>query len=219
MKYLGVFILIWVSIHLHSQEVSDAKSVSLMKKISKQYKEYKSLEIDFRLILELAEQKPETINGKMIRKGDLYNLITPKQAVYHDNKSMYIYLQQNNEVQILDPNEKSDNELMMSPNELFNIAESKKYVYAIVGNGKENGKSCTFLEFKPIKKNNSYSKLRLSVETSSNKIVSMKAFSKDGSRYTMNIIAQAFNKPYSDTIFTFDKSKYPNVKVNDLRID
>jgi outer membrane lipoprotein carrier protein len=219
MKFISFLWLIVICIQLNAQEVSDAKSIALMKKISKQYKDYKSIEIDFKLLMELAEQKPETINGKMIRKGEMYNLITSKQSVYNDSKAMYIYLVQNNEVQILDPNEKSDNDLMMSPTELFNIAENKKFIYAIIGSGKENGKTCTFVEFKPIKKSSNYAKLRLAVEQSSNKLVSMKAFSKDGSRYTMSITSQSFNKPYSDATFTFDKTKYPKVKVNDLRID
>ena len=47
----------------------------------------------------------------------------------------------------------------------------------------------------------------------------MKVFSKDGSKFTLKIESMATNKIYPAEMFVFDKTKYPGVHVEDLRID
>ena len=50
-------------------------------------------------------------------------------------------------------------------------------------------------------------------------IISIKTFSRDGTRVTILINEMKTNKKYEADTFTFDATKYPGVKVEDLRID
>ena len=45
----------------------------------------------------------------------------------------------------------------------------------------------------------------------------MKAFGKDGSRFTFKLTNVNANKKFASNHFGYDKSKYPNYYVEDLR--
>ncbi|HNG88607.1 MAG TPA: outer-membrane lipoprotein carrier protein LolA, partial [Saprospiraceae bacterium] len=76
----------------------------------------------------------------------------------------------------------------------------------------------TQIEFKPKDKKSEYSKLRIAIDEKAGTIQSVKAFGKDGSRYTFAITRLSPNKKFSADYFTFDSKKYPGVKVEDLRM-
>jgi outer membrane lipoprotein-sorting protein len=60
--------------------------------------------------------------------------------------------------------------------------------------------------------------LRLSVDEKAGTIQSIKAFSKDNSRYTFVISRLSSNKKFTADTFSFDAKKYPGVRVEDLRM-
>ena len=76
----------------------------------------------------------------------------------------------------------------------------------------------TQIEFKPKDKNSEYFKFRLSIDEKAGTIQSIKAFSKDNSRYTFVINRLASNKTLAAGTFSFDSKKYPGVRVEDLRM-
>lgn len=197
---------------------SDPEAKTILDKLKKEYDSYKSMEIDFTLEIDLPEQSPEIQNGSIVQNGDKFSLKTEDHEVYCDGKSVWFYLKSNKEVQINDADFEESSEIM-SPKDFMKIYESGDYVYAIVGEGKENGKAATFIEFKPLDKYNEYSKIRLAVEKTTNKIVNLRVFSKDGSKYSFIIKRLNTNKQYPSSMFVFDKSKYPGVYIEDLRIE
>jgi outer membrane lipoprotein carrier protein len=76
----------------------------------------------------------------------------------------------------------------------------------------------TQIEFKPKDKKSEYSKLRISIDEKAGAIEHIKAFAKDGSRYTFSVTKLTPNKAFDADYFKFDAKKYPGVKVEDLRI-
>ena len=66
---------------------------------------------------------------------------------------------------------------------------------------------------------NHHSKLRLTLDKKSKNIVRLKSFGKDGSKFTLNVGKQVNNKAIDPAVFVLDKSKYPTVQFEDLRID
>jgi outer membrane lipoprotein-sorting protein len=82
----------------------------------------------------------------------------------------------------------------------------------------ENGKVLAQIEFKPVDKKSEYAKIRVSINKKTNLIDSIKAFSKDGSRYTFSITRHKPQASFGAGYFKFDAAKYPRVKVEDLRM-
>jgi outer membrane lipoprotein carrier protein len=197
-------------------ETSDAKAKTLLEKVRKQYDAYQSIEASFTLTLEAAEGKPEVEKGTIAQQGDKYRLELSDKTIICDGATVWFHNKRNREVQI---NTAASGNSLLSPRELMRIHERKDFIYAITSEGVENGKPCQFVEFKPTNKNSEYSKLRLSVDKKTNQIIGVKAFGKDGSRYTMVINELTPNKTYPNGTFNFDKSKHPGVKIEDLRID
>jgi outer membrane lipoprotein carrier protein len=198
-------------------EKNDPEAKKLLDKVRKKYDGYKTLEAGFSLIIELPGQPKETQKGTIAQDGDKFKLVMNDQSIISDGKSTWVYLKKNNEVQI-NNTDKADANGFLTPKELLNRYQKGDFLYAITEKVTEGGKVLTQVEFKPKDKNSEYSKLRVSIDAKNNTIESIKAFAKDGSRYSFNITKLTPNKKFAATEFTFDKTKYPHVKVEDLRM-
>ncbi|MCB0629867.1 MAG: outer membrane lipoprotein carrier protein LolA [Saprospiraceae bacterium] len=197
---------------------SDPAATAILEKLRKKYDAFNSVEADFTLDIQLPEQPKEVQKGTLVRQGDKYKLDLATQSVMSDGKALWLILHNNKEVQINnvpDPEEAEGS--LLTPQALFNFYESGKYVYQFVNEFVENGKLVQIIEFKPLDKYSEYSKLRVVVDKKKNEMVSVTAFSKDGSRYIFTIGEFRPNKSYAASFFTFDKSKYPDYYVEDLR--
>ena len=78
------------------------------------------------------------------------------------------------------------------------------------------GSAVDVIELKPIKAQ-SFSRLLLYVNKSSNMITGGQMFEKNGGSYTYSISNVKFNTNVSDSEFTFNSAKHPGVEVIDLR--
>ena len=81
----------------------------------------------------------------------------------------------------------------------------------------ESGKVRHFIEFKPTDRYSEYSKLRMVIDKNTNAVVRIKAFAKDGARYTLSLDRFSPNKSYAADFFTFSKAKYEGYYVEDFR--
>ncbi len=198
---------------------SDPKAKKILDGLKKEYNSYKSLEVSFELEIESPGNEKDTQKGKLIKSGKKFMASLTEQDVYCDGKTVWLHLKSNKEVQINNYEEGKSDQMMMSPTEMIKIYEGGKYAYAITGNAIEDGKNVTLIEFKPLDKKSEYSKMRLSIDTKNNKAISMKIFSKDGSRYTLLVKNILPNKAYSADVFVFNAKKNPGVRIEDLRID
>lgn len=197
---------------------SDPQATKILDKLKKEYDSFTSLYVDFDLILNLPQQDEEVQKGYMKQKGNKFVAKMGDQEIYCNGKSLWVYLPSNNEVQIndFDPEEA---EGFLSPKDLLRIYENGEYAFAITAEEVVNGRKVTMIEFKPLDKNSEYSKMRLAVNTKTNRAESIKVFSKDGSRYTLKINVFEGNKEFKSSTFDFDIARHPGVRVEDLRID
>lgn len=220
-----VYLLLMVSMNAQTsatkvsqQESSDPKAKVILDRIRKQYDAYTAIEATFTLTIEVPEQARQTQKGKIIQQGKKYYLELPDQLIYCDGATVWYYLKNNNEVQI--NNADDDNqEAILTPKDLLKFYQRNDYLYALAGEATENSKVVQYIEFKPTNRNNEYTKLRLTVDKISGAINSIKAFSRDGSRYTLTMNTLTPNKTYASSYFTFNKAKYPGIHVEDLRIE
>ncbi|MBL7792156.1 MAG: outer membrane lipoprotein carrier protein LolA [Saprospiraceae bacterium] len=198
-------------------DVNDPKAKAILDKISKKYDSYASLEASFNLEIELAEQAKEVQKGAVARKGKQYKVDVNSQSMLSDGKALWVILHKNKEVQINDLPDPADDDNLLSPESIFSFYKKGKFIYALVNDYTENGRALQQIEFKPIDKNSEYSKLRLTLDKKTYEVISVKAFSKDGSRYTFAITKLTPNKTFAANYFAFDKAKYPGYHVEDLR--
>lgn len=195
---------------------SDPAALSLLKKIKTKYTGASAYQIDFTYDIELPGQATESQKGRLIQSGDKFRLEIADRMIISDNESAWLYLEDMNEVQINDA-DFDESEDMMSPSDVFNLDESKDYVFAIVQHSTEDGAAITQIEGKPIDEDSDYSKMRLTIIDNGTQVKRLKIFAKDGSRFTMHLDGVDLKHVLEEGTFSFDASKYPGVRVEDLR--
>ena len=126
-------------------------------------------------------------------------------------------LKKNNEIQINDADPKNES-IPLTPKDLLRQYEKGDYLYAITDKITEKGKVLTQIEFKPKNKSSEFHKLRVSVDEKAGAIDNIKAFAKDGSRYTFQITRTTPNKVFDANSFQLDPKQFPGVHVEDLRM-
>ncbi len=200
-------------------EKSDPQAKKVLDKIRRKYEGYKTMEAAFSLNIELPGQPKEVQKGTVSQEGNKFRLDMDQQILVSDGKTTWAYLKKNKEVQITnaDPAGPGGGDFM-TPKELLRRYEKGDFLYSLIDKVTENGKLLTQIEFKPKDKKSEYSKMRLSIDEKTGTIDNIKAFGKDGSRFTFRIISLAPDKVFPATTFTFDPKKYPGVRVEDLRI-
>ena len=139
------------------------------------------------------------------------------QEIYADGKTIWIYLKKNKEVQITDMDDTSSD--FLSPKQMMSLYNTGDFAYSIIEERNVNGQQFADIEFKPLTKKTDYTKMRLTVDKKTNKMISLRVFSRDGSRYTLKVSDIIANKKYESGIFTFNPKAAPGVHIEDLRID
>lgn len=197
-------------------EKNDPEAKKVLDKIRKKYDAYKSVEATFSLVIEVPGQAKETQKGTITQEGKKFRLDMSDQTVVSDGVTTWAYQKKPNEVQVndADPN---DANAIMSPKDLLGRYQKGDFLYAISDKTTEAGKLLTQIEFKPKDRNSEYSKLRVAVDEKAGAIQSIKAFAKDGSRYTFSITRLTPNKALPATLFSFDAKQYKGIRVEDLR--
>jgi len=199
-------------------EKNDPEAKKVLDKIRKKYDGYKSVEATFTLQIELPAQPKEIQKGTVAQEDTKFRLDMDQQVIISDTKTTWVYLKKNNEVQInnAEPNDTENG--FLTPKDLLKRYQKGDYLYSITDKTTEGGKVITQIEFKPVDKKSDYSKMRVSINEKTGTIVGIKAFGKDGSRYTFTIGKLTPNKKFAAGHFQFDAKQYPGVSVEDLRM-
>ncbi len=227
MKNLSILVILLImSIAIQAQdalptfqETSDPRAAAVLSKVRTTYESFKTLEADFSLLIEMPEMEAERQKGNMKLKGEQYRLTVGGREIISDGKSLWYYLPKSNEVQINTIDEEAASEEILSPNALLKIYERDDYIYQLVFEGTEQGKSVQKIEFKPIDRESEYAKLRATFDKKNHYLLNIIAFAKDGSRYTLNLDKITPNPDLPASTFTFNNADHPGVYVEDLRID
>ncbi|GLR17496.1 LolA family protein [Portibacter lacus] len=215
--YIASVLFVLLGFNMNSQssvDIKDPQAKVILDKISKTLESYSSVEMDFELEISFPGMEAEIQTGKIIQQGDKYYVNMDMQSVYSDGTSLWLHMKNNNEVQWSNA-ESAAAGGFMDPSSLLNMYKTGEYAYAITG----EASGVQSIEFKPLDSSSPYSKMRLEVVKGKNEVKQMTVFAKDASKYTMKIKEIISNKTYPDETFVFNKSKYPGVHVEDLRID
>lgn len=200
-----------------ADDQNDPKAKKILDRLKADYENLKTCSMDFKLTIEIPEENAEIQEGSLLQKGDKYKVELKEQAIYCDGESIRVHLKNNNEVQINDMDFEDEN--MLSPKELMKLYESGEYIYMLSFVGNKDGISVQQIEFKPVDPDSEYSKMRMTIDKKEGTMRQMKVFSKDGSKFTMDIEDMVSNQSIDENAFVFDSSKFPGIHIEDLRID
>jgi len=218
MKYSFIFLFSLLFSFAQAQETSDPKTKGILDGMKAKFESFSSISSDFTLTIGYPEEDPIIQKGQLKMAGEKYNINLGEQAIISDGTSLWLYLKNRNEVQINDMEDAAESGELMSPKDLLSIYEQEDYIYALTFEGKKAGKTIQEIEFKPTNAESEYSKLRITIDQTKKELMSIKTFSKDGSRVTLELANFTPNKRLDNSLFAFDKAKYPGVKVEDLRL-
>lgn len=198
-------------------EKNDPEAKKILDKIRKKYDAYKSMEAAFNLVFEVPTHPKESHKGTISQEGKKFRFDMDDQTIVSDGVTTWVYQKKAKEIQInnADPN---DANAFLTPKDLLTRYQKGDFLYAITDRTTENGKVLTQIEFKPKDKKSEYSKFRVAIDEKAGAIVNIKAFAKDGSRYTFTITRFSPNKAATADTYTFDPSSVKGAKVEDLRI-
>jgi outer membrane lipoprotein carrier protein len=196
----------------YSQNAKDAEK--LLDRISQRYKKFKTIKADF---LYSIESKVEKINekqrGTIVVKGNKFRLDVANQVIICDNKTIWTYSKEVNEVQI---NHYSPKEGAIRLDDIFTMY-NKGFLFKIAETRKEGKNDIAIFELTPKDKKKSFYKIKLTVDKTNQSISKSEVFDKNGSVHTYTISNQVPNIKYEDNQFSFNVKKYPGVEVVDLR--
>lgn len=196
---------------------SDPAAKVILQNLKRQYDKYSSVEIDFQLT-RTASDDTDIQKGKIIQQGKNFNVNSRDFQIISDNKSLWFFNRDHNNVQISDAEYEESDEIM-SPLDILKLYNSNNYVYAIVDKKNTKNGTLNYIEFKPLDKFSEYSKIRVVVNEKINKIVSLTVFMKDSTRLLFEISNQVTDKKYDSATFSFNEKDHPGINKEDLRIE
>jgi outer membrane lipoprotein-sorting protein len=198
----------------NAQKTKQNDAEKLMDRISKRYKEFKSIKADFVYTVENKQQKSQEKQvGQILIKGNKFSLDIANQLIICDNKTIWTYSREVNEVQV---NDYSPKEGAIRMDDIFTMY-GKGFLYKSLETKKEGAKEMVYLELTPKDKKKKFFKLKVKVDKTNQTILSTQVFEKNGSIHTYSVTNQVPNLKFEDKKFVFDSKKFPGVEIIDLR--
>ncbi len=204
-----MIILVWPVF----SQTKDTKAIALLDEVSAKTKSYKSIRADFSYKMENKQAKVnEEKTGTLTLSGDKYRLKTAGQEVICDGKLIWTYMIESNEVQINDLDNKDD---ALTPSKLLS-SYNANYKSKILKDKPSKDPNEVTIELIPnVIKN--FTKAILVVDKIKKQVKSFMLFDKSGNTFTYKITRYQTDLPLNTAEFTFDKSKFPGVEINDMR--
>jgi outer membrane lipoprotein-sorting protein len=212
MKNLLSVLMMLMVLPVFSQ-TKDVKAIALLDEVSAKTKSYKSIRADFSYTMENKQAKiNEVKTGTLTLSGDKYRLKAAGQEVICDGKLIWTYLKESNEVQINDLDSKDD---ALTPSKLLS-SYNASYKSRILKDKPSVDPNEVTIELIPnVIKN--FNKAILVIDKIKKQVKSFMLFDKSGNTFTYKITKYQTDLPVTASEFTFDKSKFPGVEVNDMR--
>jgi len=155
----------------------------------------------------------ESFEGTIRMKGEKFVFETPDMKVWFDGKTMWSYIEQNEEVNITNP---SGEDLRFTNPSILLAGYKKDFSVQYKGEGTLNGKAIQKVELTP-KSKGEINKVELQIEKASHLPLRMAIDASNGvhSVITITRTNTAVNLP--DSEFRFNASQYPQAEIIDLR--
>ena len=218
MKHFLLLLLTILSITsatIQAQEKPDLKAKAILDDLSTKTKSYSTIRAEFTFTVEGRDKKSETQSGILQLKGDKYKLEIKGQEIISDNKTVWTFLKDANEVQVNNVDMTSAD--AVNPSTIFTIYE-KGFKYKFDKEEMQGNTTLQIIDLYPLNPDKKkFHTVKLLIDKSKKQIAVVKIFMKDGSVVTYNVKIFTPNAEIKDTTFAFDAKAHPGVEVVDLR--
>ncbi|VBB48364.1 Outer membrane lipoprotein carrier protein LolA [uncultured Paludibacter sp.] len=188
---------------------SDAKAVGIIEKILNLSKT-NAVKTNFTLTVKSVSAENQTVKGDITMKGNKFVLNTNDMNVFFDGKTQWAYREDLNEVSITNPTEKE----LAETNPIAILAAYKaKSVMKIA----KKTASMYVIQLTPKDAKSDVKKILVNVNKTNNYPLSLQLTDKKGTVSTLTLTQFKSNLKVADSEFVFNKNKYKDVEVNDLR--
>ncbi len=211
MKRIFLIILIFaITNNVFAQR--DPKAKKILDEVSAKTKSYAAIKVKFLYMLHNKIQNTvDTSKGIIYIKDNKYKLFFMGNEIFSNGKTVWTHLIKENEINITEPDQ--DDETVLSPSKVLTIYE-KGFKYKYVGEAKGYAIINLFPEKPKTKK---YSIIKLAVDKKNKQIRTIKTIGKEEVDYIIEITQFKPNVKIKESMFVFDKNKYKNVEVYDMR--
>ena len=205
-----IFLLIAFSIMSLSTDAQKIDSKKILNDINKKTKSFKNYKIEFDFTWENQSLEiKENQKGEITIEDKKFKLKIGDQLIINNGKTQWIYFIDLNEVQIF--NNDIEDELM-NPSKIFNIA-IEEFKHELIDTKTINKQVVYNIDLYP-KKSSEFIKINVTIIKNLSQIKELVVYDKNGGTYCYKI--KSFKTDVQES-FSFDKKKYPNVQVIDLR--
>lgn len=193
----------------------DPKSKAVLDRLVAKSKSYTSFQADFSSRLQSKQDGLDVKQEGHIKvKGKKFRLELDDNTVINNGTIMWTYSKESNEVMLSDPSE-MDQEL--DPSKLFTQYETG-FKSQFVEEKTDGGITVQVIKLFPTDAaKKAYHTIVMTIDKAKVEPKSVKVLYKDGNEVTYTLKKFTPNVELADSLFTFDKAKYPGVEVNDMR--
>lgn len=193
----------------------DKKAKELLDEVTAKVRTYQNISLDFKYVI---QNPKENINqesrGTVVSEGNKYVLNFMGITKLFDGKYNYTINPEDEEISIVKPNPKDENEL--TPGKLFTFFQSGYSFHWDISQN-VNGRKIQYIRLVPTNTKDKRKEIHLGIDIQTKHVYTMIEVLKNGGKSTLTVNSFKTNQPISKNQFTFDESKYKNYYIN--RID
>lgn len=192
---------------------SKKNAEDILRQVSEKTKSFSSIRISFTYNMDNPSAKVhESETGTLLVKGDQYRLDIAGQKVISDNRTVWTYIGEANEVQI---NAVEEDENVLTPTRLL-TSYSEDYKSKLVGEIMKDGRGQYVIELKP-NADKSFTRIELNIDKELFRITRIAIQDKSGNTFSYLVNKFEPDVTVKDTDFIFNQKDYPGVEVIDMR--
>ena len=187
----------------------DDKTDKILEDLSVKTKSYNYMDVDFDFnFLNTTQGIDENQKGNIKIHDNKFRLDLNQQLIISNDSIQWIYLKESNELQIMEYDSEDD---MLSPNKLFTIYENgykSQYV--------ELFENQHIIDLFPVERNE-FKNIRIYIDQDKIQLKKIILYDKNGGSFTYSITKFLTDAKIDDKSFLFNKDKYPELEIIDLR--
>lgn len=208
MKKIIFYLALFVSPMLMNAQSAKA----LLDQVSSKVQSYDNIVIDFKYELtNKAENLAQETRGDVSLSGNKYVLNLMGTTQLFDGSKLHVIIPEDEEINISDANPESS----LTPSKMLTFYK-KGYKATMDIEQNVNGRKIQYVKLVPSIASNEIKYILLGIDKESKHIYRQVLAQHNGTEITITVNQFKTNQPLSSTLFSFDKSKYPNYYINRL---
>lgn len=193
---------------------SSAQSKSILDKAYGTYESSKGIKAEFTFAAMENNTPQMQQKGTAAFKGNKFRIETANINTWFDGKTQWVLIKDFDEVNISEPT--MEEVASVSPLALLSMYKNG-YKLGEPSEKTVNGKSAYVIELSPIGSRSEFKDITVAIDKAANNILQVKLTFKNGVKNTIDINNYNTNFNFTDADFIFNKNKYPDVEIVDLR--